>query len=55
MINKIKFNIPNTEHGIEISLEEPVQIVGEQAIVTLPNQLFDVFGEDYKKYREELK
>ena len=54
MINKIKFNIPKTEHGIEITLEEPAKIVGEEVIVTLPNHLFDTFVEAYKEYRYEL-
>ena len=54
MITTVKFNIPNTENGIRLTLEQPATVMGEEITITIPDYIFDDFVKEYKEYREEL-
>ena len=55
MITTVKFNIPNTENGIQLTLEQPATVMGEEITITIPNYIFDDFVKEYKEYRNELQ
>ena len=54
MITTVKFNIPNTESGIRLTLEQPATVMGEEITITIPDHIFDDFVKEYKEYRREL-